>query len=421
MVGPAADMHRGLCGRDRGIRTLAVWQRPAHRCRVFSLCDRNGCGDGARAGLSRRALSDVHPRVGDRIRSSGQSRRRVCRHLSAADRARAFGREDRRHRRVRAFTRGPIDLDTVGAGNERQSNRMKASPRVECRGVRSIILSILAMFALLAQSPQPSPAPSTVSSDTSLVGWAAGPAVTAELDAEKTMMRVPGSANAMEIERHLSSVPHRAGSAADHATALYVAQRLERDGFTTRIKEYEVMFTGPLEQSLTLLSPRHVQFDMLEGAPGRHTKWELMAGPPFLEESGDGAATGPAVYVNTASKDDLAEIDAQHVSLKGAVAIVRLSAPGGGGIRNIDPSWIAYNELRKRGVAAILEFMEPGTTGYGGGVTWPGGNYKNVNMAERMGGMSPRGFMMFPPGDPTSAGKAPIPGAPHKTWDEIPH
>ncbi len=58
-----------------------------------------------------------------------------------------------------------------------------------------------------------------------------------------------------------------------------------------------------------------------------------MAGPPFLEESGDGDVTGPVVYVNTASKADLDEIDADHVSLKGAIALVRLGAPGGGGFQ----------------------------------------------------------------------------------------
>lgn len=254
-----------------------------------------------------------------------------------------------------------------------------------------------------------------------LVGWAAGPAQSAELDAEQTMMRVPTSAEAMEIEHHLSAVPHRAGSQADYATALYVRQRLERDGFATRIQEYQVEFTGPLEQGLTMLSPRHVAFDLIEGPPGHHSKWELMAGPPFLEESGDGTVTGPVVYVNTASKDDLAEIDARHISLQGAVAMVRLSPPGAGGFRTLDPTYVAYNELRKRGVAAILEFMDPATTGFGGGAMWPDGNYKNANMAERMGGMSPRGFMMFPPGDPTSAGKAPVVGAPHQSWNDIPH
>jgi N-acetylated-alpha-linked acidic dipeptidase len=285
-----------------------------------------------------------------------------------------------------------------------------------------LIRWLLAVVSILACAGATGPVvSSTVASDAALVGWAAGPAVSAELESEKTMMRVPTGANAMEIERHLSSVPHRAGSAADYATALYVKARLERDGFVSRIQEYQVAFTGPLEQSLAMLSPRHVTFDLLEGVPGHHTRWEVMAGPPFLEESGDGDVTGPVVYVDAATKDDLTEIDAQRVSLKGAVALVRLSAPGMGGIRNVDPSWIAYNELRKRGVGAILEFMEPAATGYGGGATWPSGNFKNVNMAERMGGMSPRGFMMFPPGDPTIAGHAPVVGAPHKSWDEIPH
>ena len=285
------------------------------------------------------------------------------------------------------------------------------------RSTKQLFLAGTVMLASVAGVARSS----TVSSDSALVGWAAGPAVSAELETEKIMMRVPSSANAMEIERHLSEVPHRAGSAADYATALYVRQRLARDGFLTRIKTYQVEVTGPLEESLTLLSPRRVDFDMLEGTPGHHTKWENMAGPPFLEESGDGDATGPLVYVNAASKDDIAEIDAEHVSLKGAVVLVRLSAPGGGGIRALDPSYVAYNELRKRGVAAVLEFMDPAATGYGGGATWPRGNYKNTNMAERMGGMSPRGFMMFPPGDPTLAGQAPTMGAPHKTWEQIPH
>jgi N-acetylated-alpha-linked acidic dipeptidase len=280
----------------------------------------------------------------------------------------------------------------------------------------------LTILALIASGATALAGPAgSQTSDTALIGWAAGPDVAAELDAEKTMMRVPSSANAMDIERHLSSVPHRAGSAADYATAMYVKERLERDGFVTRVQEYQVEFTGPIEQSLSMLSPRRINFDLLEGTPGHHTKWELMAGQPFLEESGDGTVTGPVVYVNTASKDDLAEIDARHMSLQGAVVLVRLAAPGGGGIRALDPSYIAYNELRKRGVAAILEFMEPGTTGYGGGAMWPNGNYKNANMAERMGGMSPRGFMMFPPGDPTMGGKAPVVGAPHKSWNDIPH
>src|SRR5579885_1400972 len=195
-----------------------------------------------------------------------------------------------------------------------------------------------------------------------LVGWSAGPAVAQELQYERTMMSVPSAANALDIERHLSSVPHRAGSAADVATAAYVRDRLQKDGFTTKFVKYQVWFTGPISQSLEMVGPRHRVFDLLEGTPGAHTKWEKMAGPPFLENSGDGDVTGPVYYVNAAAKDDLAELDAQHVNLNGAVVIVRLSAPGGGGIpRSFDPKYNAYNELRKRGVAAVLEFMDPAT------------------------------------------------------------
>jgi N-acetylated-alpha-linked acidic dipeptidase len=255
-------------------------------------------------------------------------------------------------------------------------------------------------------APAPSAHPQTVSSDTALVGWAAGKDVTDELAVEQTLMGVPSASNAMDIERHISSLPHRATTEQDYATAQYVKARLDQDGFATRIQEYDVEFTGPLSQSLELVSPRHAWFDLLEGTPGAHTKWEMLAGPPFLEESGDGDVTGPLVYVNGASKDDMAELDALHINLQGAIALVRTSAGGAPG--RFDPSYIAYNELRKRGVAGILIFMEPGTTGYGGGAMWPDGNFKNTNMAERFSGLSPRVGFLSAPGDPTIPGHAPI-------------
>lgn len=254
-----------------------------------------------------------------------------------------------------------------------------------------------------------------------IIGWARGPAISKELQYEQMMLRVPSAQNAHEIELHLSSVPHRAGSPADYSTAMFVCDRLAHDGFATRIVKYQVWFTGPLEQRLDLVAPRRKSFDLLEGTPGAHTKWERMAGPAFLEDSGDGDVTGPLYYVNAASKDDLDELSDMHVNLRGAVVIVRLSAPGGGFMRGFDPKYNAYTELRKRGVAAILEFMDPATQGYGGGQTWPVGNFKNTNMAERMGGMSPASFMTQPPGDPTLPGQAPVVGAAHLPYDKVPH
>ena len=261
----------------------------------------------------------------------------------------------------------------------------------------------------------------SVAQQPTIVGWASGPQVSQELQYERDALGVPSPANARAIEEQISARPHRAGSQADYATAQFVQHRLEQDGFTTRIAKYNVWFTAPAQQRLDLVSPHRLSFDLLEGTPGHHTKWERMAGPAFLENSGDGDVSGPLYYVNTASKDDMDDLDAMHVNLHGAVALIRLSVPGGSFLRALDPKYNSYDALRKRGVAAILEFMDPATQGFGGGQTWPNGNYKNLNMAERMGGPNPSSFGNAPPGDPTLPGQAPVIGAAHLPLDKVPH
>ncbi|HET7814260.1 MAG TPA: M28 family peptidase [Candidatus Baltobacteraceae bacterium] len=254
-----------------------------------------------------------------------------------------------------------------------------------------------------------------------IVGWAQGPAVAQELRYEHLMMNVPSPSRAMEIESHISLLPHRAGTPADYNTAKFVEARLKADGFQTRVVPYSVWFTHPIEQRLEIVSPKHVAFDLLEGtAP--HTKWEKLAGPAFLENSGDGNVTGPVYYINAGSKDDFQKLDDMGVNLRGAVVIVRLGG-GGGGARAFDPSFNQYKAMQQRGVAAVLEFMDPATSGYGGGEMWPRGNYKNTHMAERMSGPSPAkgAFQGAPPGDFTLPGQAPIPGVKHLAFSSLPH
>lgn len=266
--------------------------------------------------------------------------------------------------------------------------------------------------------PRVSPA-----AQTGIIGWAQSPQIAQELRYEQMMMRIPSAARAMEMERHISSVPHRAGTPADYATAKFVQARLQADGFTTRVVPYRVWFTHPVVQRLEMTSPKHVAYDLLEGtAP--HTKWEKLAGPAFLENSGDGDVTGPVYYINGGSKADFATLDEMGVNLRGAVVIVRLGAPGGGGLaRGFDPSFNSYRAMQERGVAAVLEFMDPATSGYGGGAMWPNGNYKNTNMAERMSGPSPAHstFQGAAPGDPTLPGHAPVMAATHLSYAKLAH
>lgn len=278
-------------------------------------------------------------------------------------------------------------------------------------GIRFVAFVLVAALVTPLGSPAASPG---------IIGWAQGPAVAQGVQYERMMMSAPSAANALAIEQHISSVPHRAGTAADIATAHFVEQRLAHDGFATHIVKYSVWFTSPTEQSLAVVSPRAHAFDLLEGtAP--HTKWERMAGPAFFENSADGDVTAPLFYINTGSKDDFNLLDAMHVNLHGAVVLIRLGTPGGGS--RFNPAFSQYNELSSRGVAAVLEFTDPATTGYGGGAMWPNGNYKNPNMAERMGGPSPgKGtFTGGPPGDPTLPGQAPLEGVAHLPYAQQAH
>ena len=160
--------------------------------------------------------------------------------------------------------------------------------------------------------------PPTVSSDAALVGWAAGPAVAAELEAEKTMMR--GSERRQrDGDRAASLVGAASGRIGrrpcDRAlrAAAPAARRL-RDAHPRISGE----FTGPLEQSLTMLSPRQVELRLAR----RHARARTRAGRSWRGRrfsKSRATATRPDRSCTSIprAKDDLAEIDAQHVSLQG--------------------------------------------------------------------------------------------------------
>ena len=51
---------------------------------------------------------------------------------------------------------------------------------------------------------------------------------------------------------------------------------------------------------------------------------------------------------------------------------------------------------------------------------WPNGNFKNEGMAERIGGLKPS-RREIRPAIRRLPGQAPLPGVPHKAWNDIPH
>src|ERR1700676_2522558 len=161
----------------------------------------------------------------------------------------------------------------------------------------------------------------------SLIGWPPGDRVRAERRWEDQFVAYPSADNALDIEKHLSSVPHRAGSPADYRTAVFFRDRLKADGFDARFETFQVMFTGPVDQRLELVTPQARALDLLEGTPGNHTEYEKMAGPAFEANSGDGDVTGPLFYLNGGSEEDWKAFDDMHVTMPpGSIVIERFGA-----------------------------------------------------------------------------------------------
>jgi N-acetylated-alpha-linked acidic dipeptidase len=272
---------------------------------------------------------------------------------------------------------------------------------------------------LVGGAADPSPVmPDERSNVDALVGWPAGEAVRQERRWEDRFITVPSPQNAMTIEEKLSSVPHRAGTPADYATAQFVTQRLEADGFDVTTVPFEVTYTAPTRQQLDLVEPERVSFDLLEGEPGHHTDAEKTAGPSFMENSGDGDVTGPLFYLNHGTAEDWAAFDEAGIPMPaGAIVIERM----GGFSRDPRAGQKNWDALEKHRVAGLIVYADPADDGVYGGEPWPGGNFKNNFMAERIGGPKPGVGALAPPGDPTLPGEAPLPGKPHLAWSQIPH
>jgi len=301
------------------------------------------------------------------------------------------------------------------------------------RGILTAVLTSCSVFLVAGTltasagstlaDPAASPTPSAVvlpldqrSNVDSLVGWPSGARVTAERTFEDAFMAMPSAANAAAIEGRISSVPHRAGTPADYDTALFVRDRLTADGFDVTIVPFEVAYTTPTRQRLAVVVPRPEEIDLVEGDPAHHTPQELMAGPSFMENSGDGDVTGPIFYVNKGQPDDWQAFDDLHVTMPpGSIVLVRW-----GFSRDPHGAQHFYEELMKRKVAGFIEYEDAQDDGFTHGETWPKGNYKNAFMAERISGPKPAS-PADPPGDPTLPGQAPLPGVPHKAFAAIPH
>ncbi|HEV2214903.1 MAG TPA: M28 family metallopeptidase, partial [Terracidiphilus sp.] len=219
---------------------------------------------------------------------------------------------------------------------------------------------------------------------------------------EEAFLAVPSARLAGEELKTLTAQPHVAGSAEDHATALYVARKFREAGLETEIVPYRVLMNLPKvvrveaynsAGKLLMTGPtrEHVSHDPFQDNP------KIVM--PFNGSSGSGDVTAPVVYANYGRLEDFKRLDAEHIDLKGKIVIARYGMNFRG---------VKVYLAEQRGAAGVIIYSDPQDDGYYRGDAYPNGPWRPASGVQR-GSVQ---YLFRYPGDPETPGFASTPNLP---------
>jgi N-acetylated-alpha-linked acidic dipeptidase len=212
----------------------------------------------------------------------------------------------------------------------------------------------------------------------------------AQLDAQ--FLAVPDPALARQHLQVLTAVPHWASSPADHATALYVAERFRAAGLQTEIVPYSVLISRPT--SILVEAFNTAGAKIFSGPP--QTSQDA---PAFNSGSPSGDITAPVVYANYGRIEDFEQLAQLGISLKGRIALIRYGSNFRG---------VKVYLAERYGAAAVLLYSDPADDGPATAAAYPAGP-RRPDSAAQLGSVQ---FLPIYPGDPTTPGVASIPNLP---------
>jgi N-acetylated-alpha-linked acidic dipeptidase len=226
-----------------------------------------------------------------------------------------------------------------------------------------------------------------------------------ESELEQTFSKMPSADRISESNRFFSSAPHLAGSPRDRELADYVKDQFTAFGLeAVTLTTYEVLLPWPEETTVEMVAPRpwraSMREDPVSGDPYTEAPPEQF-GPPYHAYSASGDVTAPVVYAGSGNPEDYDRLAALGISIKGAIALVRYSAPY---------SYRGFKALtaQERGAAGLLIYSDPADDGFAKGRVYPDGPWGPASHIQR-GGIV---YDFLVPGDPLTPGWASIPGAP---------
>jgi N-acetylated-alpha-linked acidic dipeptidase len=221
----------------------------------------------------------------------------------------------------------------------------------------------------------------------------------AEAALEQKLLAIPNAARAESNLRHLTRVPHLAGTEASHHVAEWLRDQYRSYGFDAEIVTYSVWLPIAREIKLELEKPKRENLALSEpGVPGDLDTWNKHATPAYNAYSPSADITAPVVYVNYGMAEDYRELARLGVSVDGKIVIARY----GRGYRGIKA--VMAEEHHASG---LILYSDPQDDGYAAGDTFPEGPWRPL------GGIQ-RGSILYTqiyPGDPLTPGVASTAGA----------
>jgi N-acetylated-alpha-linked acidic dipeptidase len=198
----------------------------------------------------------------------------------------------------------------------------------------------------------------------------------------------------------LSSAPNHVGSVHDKANAEFILKQFREWGWDAAIEEFSVLYPTPREVRVELIAPTRFVARLREPAVKGDRTSQITRGvlPPYNVYGADGDVTAALVYVNQGMPDDYQELERQHISVAGRIAIARY----GGGWRGLKPK-LAY----EHGAIGCLIYSDPRDDGYGAGDVYPQGGFRPRDGVQRG---SVQDLTLYS-GDPLTPGIGATPGA----------
>jgi len=230
-------------------------------------------------------------------------------------------------------------------------------------------------FAALAVaagfSSRPSPAQAVPQGSFGFTDFAA------EAKLEEKFLAVPDPKLAGEDLKTLTAEPHLAATPEDYKTAEFVARKFRVAGLDTQIVPYRVLLNQP--KVVRVEAWDEAGHPLMTGPAREHVNGDPQQDDPrvvmpFNGSSGSGDVTAQAVYANYCRLEDFDSLAAEHIDLRGKIAICRYGTNFRG---------VKVYLAEQRGAVGVLIYSDPQDDGYYKGDPYPIGPWRPDTSVQR--------------------------------------